>query len=250
MFDENEELECRVCRSSGDDRPLYSPCKCSGSVGKVHQDCLEQWLSHTKNEKCEICSFRYRFIPKYAENAPNEVSIGLLYISITKKFFFVFIPIVLRISIALLLWLVVTPLATCWLYRAWMRQNTWSYQLIRDRSNFQMIKADIIEGLVIALVIAISLIVIISFADFLRFNWAHVPNEGQRREPRRRNNANIPNQQQPLPVQRRIWRNENNPIPRQQNEPNLQQRLNEPNFQQRLNEPNFQQQLNEEIQQE
>ena len=42
MFDEIEELECRVCRSSGDERPLYSPCKCSGSVGKVHQDCLEQ----------------------------------------------------------------------------------------------------------------------------------------------------------------------------------------------------------------
>lgn len=30
-----EEEECRVCRST-DDRPLYSPCKCSGSVGNTH----------------------------------------------------------------------------------------------------------------------------------------------------------------------------------------------------------------------
>lgn len=29
---EHEEDECRVCRSN-DERELYSPCKCSGSVG-------------------------------------------------------------------------------------------------------------------------------------------------------------------------------------------------------------------------
>jgi len=32
-MNENEEIECRVCRGGADDRPLYSPCKCSGSVG-------------------------------------------------------------------------------------------------------------------------------------------------------------------------------------------------------------------------
>ena len=30
---DQEEIECRVCRGGDDDRPLYSPCKCSGSVG-------------------------------------------------------------------------------------------------------------------------------------------------------------------------------------------------------------------------
>jgi hypothetical protein len=86
---------------------------------------------------------------------------------------------------ALFLWLILTPLATCWLYRCWMRQNTWSYKLIQDRTNFQMIKADVTEGLVIVLVIAVSLIVIISFADFLRFHWVNDPVENQRRELRR-----------------------------------------------------------------
>ena len=33
---ENEEIECRVCRGGADDRPLYSPCKCSGSVGREY----------------------------------------------------------------------------------------------------------------------------------------------------------------------------------------------------------------------
>lgn len=31
-----EELECRVCRTV-DDRPLFSPCLCNGSIGLVHQ---------------------------------------------------------------------------------------------------------------------------------------------------------------------------------------------------------------------
>ena len=41
--------ECRVCRSNSEDgRPLFTPCLCSGSIGLVHQDCLEAWLAHSK----------------------------------------------------------------------------------------------------------------------------------------------------------------------------------------------------------
>lgn len=29
-------------------RPLFSPCKCSGSMGKTHQDCLTSWLEVTR----------------------------------------------------------------------------------------------------------------------------------------------------------------------------------------------------------
>ena len=31
-------------------RPLFSPCKCSGSIGLVHQDCLTSWLAVTRGE--------------------------------------------------------------------------------------------------------------------------------------------------------------------------------------------------------
>ena len=50
--DENNDFdsrECRVCRSNSEDgRPLFTPCLCSGSIGLVHQDCLEAWLTHSK----------------------------------------------------------------------------------------------------------------------------------------------------------------------------------------------------------
>lgn len=42
------ELECRVCRLGPEqDRPLYAPCLCAGSILFCHQDCLEMWLSHS-----------------------------------------------------------------------------------------------------------------------------------------------------------------------------------------------------------
>ena len=36
-----EEWVCRVCHGESDDEhPLFHPCKCSGSIKYVHQDCL------------------------------------------------------------------------------------------------------------------------------------------------------------------------------------------------------------------
>lgn len=29
-------------------RPLFAPCKCSGSIGLTHQDCLASWLAVTR----------------------------------------------------------------------------------------------------------------------------------------------------------------------------------------------------------
>jgi E3 ubiquitin-protein ligase MARCH6 len=33
---------------------LYYPCACSGSIKYVHQDCLVQWLNHSKARQCEV----------------------------------------------------------------------------------------------------------------------------------------------------------------------------------------------------
>ena len=41
----SEPLECRICR--GADSPLYRPCKCAGSIGHVHTECLLEWLEHS-----------------------------------------------------------------------------------------------------------------------------------------------------------------------------------------------------------
>eukprot|EP00562_Extubocellulus_spinifer_P003665 CAMPEP_0178537610 /NCGR_PEP_ID=MMETSP0696-20121128/36682_1 /TAXON_ID=265572 /ORGANISM="Extubocellulus spinifer, Strain CCMP396" /LENGTH=1644 /DNA_ID=CAMNT_0020169851 /DNA_START=16 /DNA_END=4953 /DNA_ORIENTATION=- len=54
--EEEEEAECRVCRGPAEEgRPLFSPCKCSGSIGLCHQDCLSSWLEVTHSGgKCVL----------------------------------------------------------------------------------------------------------------------------------------------------------------------------------------------------
>ena len=74
--DENEsnskdQLACRFCWSdeSTEENPCIVPCKCKGSVGFVHFECLRNWLStklqrketenlvsmYWKTFECEIC---------------------------------------------------------------------------------------------------------------------------------------------------------------------------------------------------
>lgn len=64
--------ECRVCLNSDNEieNPLIDVCKCQGSVGLIHLDCLKQWLNNKivtkiyaylivhsfKDLKCEICN--------------------------------------------------------------------------------------------------------------------------------------------------------------------------------------------------
>ncbi|CDW53473.1 E3 ubiquitin protein ligase MARCH2 [Trichuris trichiura] len=39
--------------------PLLSLCKCRGTMGLCHQQCLETWLSSANTNACEICKFQY-----------------------------------------------------------------------------------------------------------------------------------------------------------------------------------------------
>lgn len=43
------------------DHPLFHPCKCSGSIRYVHQDCLIAWLQTSRKRYCETCSANYEF---------------------------------------------------------------------------------------------------------------------------------------------------------------------------------------------
>ena len=86
--DDKNEIECRICRLGPDpedpeDEPMCQPCKCSGSIGYVHQTCQEQWLKH-KNKalgtaKCELCSYQFLFEPIYKPNTPEVLSIAELF---------------------------------------------------------------------------------------------------------------------------------------------------------------------------
>lgn len=74
-----EDLDtCRICRGEGTpEEPLFYPCKCSGSIKYVHQDCLMEWLSHSQKKHCELCKTSFRFTklyhPQMPQNLPNSV---------------------------------------------------------------------------------------------------------------------------------------------------------------------------------
>ena len=75
---EEEIPKCRFCWSSGatPENPLFSSCKCSGSVGYIHFTCLKSWLDvkkqckisqpfssfYWKSFECEICKKAYPLV--------------------------------------------------------------------------------------------------------------------------------------------------------------------------------------------
>jgi E3 ubiquitin-protein ligase DOA10 len=72
---------CRVCHGEAEEfKPLFHPCRCSGSIKFVHQDCLQMWLKVSKQShpKCELCGefFNFRNIYKSGmEGIPPKLTI-------------------------------------------------------------------------------------------------------------------------------------------------------------------------------
>ncbi|KAI8931445.1 hypothetical protein NX059_011772 [Plenodomus lindquistii] len=72
--DRDEADTCRICRGEGTpEEPLFYPCKCSGSIKYVHQECLMEWLSHTQKKHCELCKTSFRFTKLYHPGMPNQI---------------------------------------------------------------------------------------------------------------------------------------------------------------------------------
>ena len=69
---------CRICRGEGTaEQPLFYPCKCSGSIRFVHQDCLMEWLSHSQKKYCELCKTPFTFTKLYNPSMPEELPLVL-----------------------------------------------------------------------------------------------------------------------------------------------------------------------------
>ena len=80
--EEDQGTNCRVCLMDDNDEnnPLVKPCKCSGSMGLIHVECLQKWFSTKvamrelsnsksyswKSLRCELCKFDY----------PEKVAVG------------------------------------------------------------------------------------------------------------------------------------------------------------------------------
>jgi E3 ubiquitin-protein ligase DOA10 len=160
------EHECRVCRTGGEEgRPLYTPCKCSGSIGLVHQDCLEAWLTHSKKDSCELCGAKYQFSPQYAENTPAVIPPIIFLKSFFKLTFLKAIPMTFRVVLALFIWLVLVPIGTTVAYCTCMRRSSY----VSWKMDFNALSSTVCYGLVIDAVMALSMLIIVSHVQYRPF---------------------------------------------------------------------------------
>lgn len=57
--------ECWICcrSSSTASNPIISEvCQCSGSIGSVHQECIDQWVLAEGNPQCQSCGATYKVV--------------------------------------------------------------------------------------------------------------------------------------------------------------------------------------------
>jgi E3 ubiquitin-protein ligase MARCH6 len=113
---------CRICRGEGTPtEPLFYPCKCSGSIKYVHQDCLMEWLSHSQKKHCELCKTPFRFTKLYSPNMPKRLP-AHVFVSHMAKYLFRNIVIWLRAVLVAAVWLVCLPylMRSAWSWLFWI----------------------------------------------------------------------------------------------------------------------------------
>ncbi|XP_012683381.1 E3 ubiquitin-protein ligase MARCH6 [Clupea harengus] len=117
-MDTAEEADiCRVCRSEGtSDKPLYHPCVCTGSIKFIHQECLVQWLKHSRKEYCELCKHRFAFTPIYSPDMPSRLPVQDIFAGLVTsigtaiRYWF-------HYTLVAFAWLGVVPLTACRIYK-------------------------------------------------------------------------------------------------------------------------------------
>lgn len=173
-MDDSGELECRVCRSGAEDeRPLYYPCMCSGSIGAVHQDCLEAWLDHSKKDTCELCYTKYEFKPHYADGTPSVLPFSVLTKTALKLTFQHVAPLILRVVFAVIIWAIVVPVLTTCIYCVCVgRSSILSLSLVHVTSQtWETVRAHVVHGINIDALIALSLLILVSYCLLISFHF-------------------------------------------------------------------------------
>ncbi|KAK4661197.1 uncharacterized protein QC763_704410 [Podospora pseudopauciseta] len=113
----NDPDTCRICRGEGTpEEPLFYPCRCSGSIKHVHQDCLMEWLSHSQKKHCELCKTPFRFTKLYDPNMPRSLP-WHVFASHMAKYFFANMLLWMRASLVMLVWFGALP---------YVMRNVWS----------------------------------------------------------------------------------------------------------------------------
>ena len=116
--------------------------------------------------RCELCGTKFRFAPCYSEGAPVQLPLHEVVLGLSRTAIARWLPLILRIALALGMWFFLVPLVTSYAYIGWLH----SPATIAERLRWKFLLSDAISGAVIAGIVVVSFLSLMSFADFLRFN--------------------------------------------------------------------------------
>jgi E3 ubiquitin-protein ligase MARCH6 len=125
---------CRICRGEGSaDEPLFYPCKCSGSIKFVHQDCLMEWLSHSQKKHCELCKTPFRFTKLYSPHMPRKLPTSV-FIQKAIKHVFSHLLVWIRGLMVVVVWLIALPwcMRYAWRIVFWVGDAGWARNTFND----------------------------------------------------------------------------------------------------------------------
>eukprot|EP00871_Galdieria_phlegrea_P000360 jgi/Galph1/1324/GphlegSOOS_G6095.1 len=162
-----DEPECRICRGTAElNRPLFHPCKCSGSIKYIHEDCLVQWLTEIGSERCELCGSSFRFTAVYKQNSPSHLSLSELAIGI----FSVFLEtgrVLIRLVLACIVWLFLVPLVSSYTFRASLCLSSQELGNIFLAPNLRTLGFNVLLGYLICFLMLVLFLATASFRSFL-----------------------------------------------------------------------------------
>jgi hypothetical protein len=118
--------------------------------------------------RCELCKVKFHFAPRYAENAPERLSVAEVLLGLSRSAVARWLPFFLRLTFCLSLWLFIAPLSTAYLYHIWVNRSLTG---VLERWTWQLLPSDTVSGMVLMTVILVSFLSLMSFADFLRVEW-------------------------------------------------------------------------------
>jgi E3 ubiquitin-protein ligase MARCH6 len=129
--DKDDADTCRICRGEGSvDEPLFYPCKCSGSIKYVHQECLMEWLSHTQKKHCELCKTSFRFTKLYHPTMPTRIPTTVFIRRAAMHVVNMFLT-WCRAVLVTCVWLLVLPwcMRVVWRSLFWVGDGGWSHDM-------------------------------------------------------------------------------------------------------------------------
>jgi E3 ubiquitin-protein ligase MARCH6 len=133
-LDRDEADTCRICRGEGTaEEPLFFPCKCSGSIRYVHQECLMEWLSHTQKKHCELCKTSFRFTKLYHPNMPNRIPTTVFIHRAALHVFNMFVTWCRGVLVGAV-WLFLLPwcMRVVWRSLFWVGDGGWSREMFME----------------------------------------------------------------------------------------------------------------------